>query len=72
MISAIDGTWRGENAPYELFVWTLCKEMRCSPKTLREEFSPYEQKFFWDFFQEMWQHERDEVESAKGKQNQGA
>ncbi|HEY6021603.1 MAG TPA: hypothetical protein VIY48_17570 [Candidatus Paceibacterota bacterium] len=58
--------------PLEMMVFTLCREMKCSPRVLREEYSPYEIRFFWDFLQEVWQHEKDEVEDAKRKQNRGA
>lgn len=41
--------------------------MKCSPKQLREEYSPYEQRFFWDFLQLTWEHENDEIERANRK-----
>ncbi len=66
----VDGTWGGAAPPQETIVFTLCREFKTSPERLREEWSPYEQRFFWDYLQEVWNQEKAEVEKAKSKQGQ--
>ena len=50
-----------------MYVFILCDQLKITPKQLREEMSPYEQRFFWDFFQLRWEHENSEMEKAKSK-----
>ncbi len=52
-------------------MFILCDQLKISPKQLREEFSPYEQRFFWDFYQLKWEQENAELERAKSEGSHG-
>lgn len=45
----------------------LCDQLKITPKQLREEFSPYEQRFFWDLYQLKREQESADMERAKSK-----
>lgn len=52
----MEGTWGSSGVPQEFLVFMLCREFKCTPRQLREDFSLYEQRYFVDFLQEYWKH----------------
>lgn len=63
----MEGTWASGAPPAEFVVFTLCDQLKITPRQLREEISMYEQRFLWDFYQLRWEHENAEMESAKSQ-----
>lgn len=65
--SIVEGTWRSGPGPREFFIFTLCDQLKTTPKRLFEEMSPYELRFFWDCYQIRWEHEHSEVEKSRSR-----
>jgi hypothetical protein len=50
-----------------MYTFVLCDQLKITPRQLREELSPYEQRFFWDFYQLKWEQESAEMDKARNE-----